>query len=81
MTPGAALQRQVELYREMTGEQRLKIALDLYEFACEIPCVDSAAIPRRHAGRSRATPAQAHRAERGRKSTSLRLRASFVGVR
>jgi len=36
MTPEAALQRQIELYRAMTGEQRLKIALDLHEFACEI---------------------------------------------
>jgi hypothetical protein len=36
MTPEAALQRQIELYRAMTGEQRLKIALDLHEFACNV---------------------------------------------
>jgi hypothetical protein len=36
MTPEEALERQIEIYRRMTGEQRLKIALDLHEFACEI---------------------------------------------
>ena len=36
MTPDAALQKQIELYREMTGEQRLKIALDLHTFACNL---------------------------------------------
>jgi hypothetical protein len=36
MTPEDALQKQSELYRAMTDEQRLKIALDLHEFACEI---------------------------------------------
>jgi hypothetical protein len=36
MTPEAALLRQIELYRAMTGEQRLKIALDLHEFACQV---------------------------------------------
>ncbi len=36
MTPQAALDAQIELYRAMTGEQRLKIALDLHEFACNI---------------------------------------------
>jgi len=36
MTPEAALQEQIEGYRRMTGEQRLAIALDLHEFACEI---------------------------------------------
>jgi len=36
MTPEAALQRQIEIYRAMTGEQRLKIALDLHEFACNV---------------------------------------------
>ena len=35
MTPDEALQRQIELYRKMTGEQRLKIALDLHAFSCE----------------------------------------------
>lgn len=36
MTPEAALQRQIECYRTMTGEQRLQIALDLHEFACSV---------------------------------------------
>jgi hypothetical protein len=36
MTPEAALQRQIECYRKMTGEQRLAIALELHEFACDI---------------------------------------------
>lgn len=36
MTPELALQRQIERYRAMTGEQRLKIALDLHEFACNV---------------------------------------------
>ena len=36
MTPEAALEIQVSRYREMTGEQRLALALDLHEFSCEI---------------------------------------------
>lgn len=36
MTPDAAVEQQIERYRAMTGEQRLKIALDLHEFACNI---------------------------------------------
>ena len=36
MTPEAALEAQIERYRQMTGEQRLAIALDLHEFACDI---------------------------------------------
>ena len=36
MTPEEALQRQIERYRTMTGEERLKIALDLHEFACNV---------------------------------------------
>lgn len=36
MDPDEALLRQIALYREMSGEQRLRIALDLHEFACEI---------------------------------------------
>lgn len=36
MTPESALQQQIERYRAMTGEQRLKIALDLHEFACNV---------------------------------------------
>jgi hypothetical protein len=36
MTPEDALRKQIELYRAMTGEQRLSIALDLHAFSCEI---------------------------------------------
>jgi hypothetical protein len=36
MTPEAALVRQIELYRAMTGEQRLRIALDLHELVCDV---------------------------------------------
>ncbi len=36
MTAAAALEKQIECYRRMTGEQRLAIALDLHEMSCEI---------------------------------------------
>ena len=36
MTAAAALDKQIERYRRMTGEQRLAIALDLHEMSCEI---------------------------------------------
>jgi hypothetical protein len=36
MTPPAALDAQIEKYRAMTGEERLKLALDLHELSCEI---------------------------------------------
>jgi hypothetical protein len=36
MSPQAAWDYQLERYREMTGEQRLGIALDLHELACDI---------------------------------------------
>jgi hypothetical protein len=36
MTAGAALDKQIECYRRMTGEQRLAIALGLHEMSCEI---------------------------------------------
>jgi hypothetical protein len=36
MSPDEAVDRQIEMYRQMTGEQRLKIALDLREFACNV---------------------------------------------
>lgn len=36
MTPDDALKKQIEMYRGMTGEQRLKIALDLHTLACSI---------------------------------------------
>ena len=36
MTAAAALDEQIKRYRRMTGEQRLAIALDLHELACDI---------------------------------------------
>ena len=36
MNPQAALDYQIERYREMSGEERLGIALDLHEFSCDI---------------------------------------------
>lgn len=56
MTPEAALTKQIELYRTMTGEQRVKIALDLHAFSCDVaregirrqyPDADDAEIDRR----------------------------------
>jgi hypothetical protein len=36
MTPQAALDARIEKYRAMTGEERLKLALDLRELSCAI---------------------------------------------
>ena len=36
MSPQAALDFQIGRYREMTGEERLAIALDLHELSCDI---------------------------------------------
>ena len=36
MTPQAALDAQIERYRSMTGEERLKLAFDLHELSCEV---------------------------------------------
>ena len=36
MTATAAGERQIESYRQMTGEQRLAVALDLHELSCEV---------------------------------------------
>jgi type II secretory pathway predicted ATPase ExeA len=36
MTAEAALNKQIECYRRMTGEQRLAIALELHELSCNI---------------------------------------------
>jgi hypothetical protein len=36
MMAAAALEKQIECYRRMSGEQRLAIALDLHEKSCEI---------------------------------------------
>ena len=36
MNPEAALEEQIAMYRRMTGEQRLEIALSLHELACDV---------------------------------------------
>ena len=36
MEPTAALEKQLEAYRRMTGEERLAIALRLHELACHL---------------------------------------------
>ena len=36
MTAAAALDKQIERYRQMTGEQRLAVALELHELSCDI---------------------------------------------
>lgn len=36
MSPQAALDFQIGRYREMSGEERLAIALNLHEFSCDI---------------------------------------------
>ena len=36
MSPEAATEMQIERYRQMTGEQRLSIALRLHELSCEM---------------------------------------------
>jgi hypothetical protein len=36
MTPEAALEKQIEAYRRMTGEERLALGFRLHEFACDI---------------------------------------------
>ncbi len=36
MTATAALEKQIELYRRMSGEQRLAVALELHELSCNI---------------------------------------------
>jgi hypothetical protein len=36
MNAEVATNKQIELYRQMTGEQRLAIALELHEMSCNI---------------------------------------------
>jgi len=36
MTATAAGEKQIESYRQMTGEQRLAVALDLHELSCDV---------------------------------------------
>jgi len=38
MNAEAATNKQIERYRQMTGEQRLTIALELHEMSCNIAC-------------------------------------------
>lgn len=32
----AAIEKQIEMYRKMTGQQRLKIAMNLHELSCQV---------------------------------------------
>jgi hypothetical protein len=36
MNPEQGLQKQIERYRRMTGEERLAIALELHELSCNV---------------------------------------------
>jgi len=36
MTATAAGEKQIKCYRQMTGEQRLAVALELHELSCEV---------------------------------------------
>jgi hypothetical protein len=36
VTTTAAFDKQIERYREMTGEERLTVALELHELSCDI---------------------------------------------
>ncbi len=36
MTPESALDRQIERYRAMTGEERILIALNLHKLSCDV---------------------------------------------
>jgi hypothetical protein len=36
MSPDEDLRRQIERYRAMTGEERLRIALDLHALSCDV---------------------------------------------
>ena len=36
MDPETALQRQIDRYRRMTGEERLAIALGLHKLSCDV---------------------------------------------
>ena len=56
MTPEDALELQISRYRQMSGEQRLVVALELHELACDVaragirrqfPHADEAEIERR----------------------------------
>ena len=36
MTAAAALDKQIAVYRNMTGEQRLAVALELHQLSCDV---------------------------------------------
>ena len=36
MNPQAALDKQIERYRRMTGEERVALALSLHELSCDV---------------------------------------------
>ncbi|MGH8094475.1 MAG: hypothetical protein ACREIF_13565 [Chthoniobacterales bacterium] len=36
MTAATALERQIERYQQMTGEERLAVALELHDLSCEV---------------------------------------------
>ena len=36
MSPEAATQMQIERYRQMTGEERMRIGFDLFKLSCEV---------------------------------------------
>jgi len=55
VTPQASLEQQILRYRQMTGEERLAIALDLHELSCDIA---REGIRRQH---PQATPAEVER--------------------
>ena len=36
MSPEAATEMQIERYRQMTGEERVKLSFDLFRLACDV---------------------------------------------
>jgi len=55
MNAATALDKQIERYRRMTGEERLSVALELHEMSCEVaregirhqhPAADAAEVER-----------------------------------
>ncbi|MBI1903441.1 MAG: hypothetical protein HYS13_20250 [Planctomycetia bacterium] len=56
MSPDDAVQLQIEIYRRMTGEERLKIGTELFDLSCDVardgihhqfPEADAAEVERR----------------------------------
>jgi len=47
VSPEAATEMQIERYRQMTGEERVKLGFDLFRLACD---VTRAGIRRQHPG-------------------------------